>query len=72
MSDDKFHAVTDEFIRDGHALFGVGHIVAGLDNDLLPEYPAVTIEVFGSLIDAVGQLRAERCAGARNRPCNAN
>ena len=67
MADDELDAVADEFVGDGHALLGVGHVVAQLDLDLLSENAAGLVDVFGGLLDALGQLGAKGGVGPGDR-----
>jgi hypothetical protein len=52
---------------DRHALLGIGHVVADFDFDLLPQDSASLVDVFGRLLNALGQLSAESGIGARDR-----
>ena len=72
MADDELDAVADEFVGDRHALLGVGHVVAQLDFDLLPEDAAGLVDVLGRLLDALGQLRAEGRVGPGDRSRDAD
>ena len=67
MADDELDAVADELVGDRHALLRIGDVVADFDFDLLPEDAAGLVDVFGRLLDALGQLSAERRVGAGDR-----
>ena len=72
MPHDKLDTVADKLVRDEHALFGIGRIVARLEFDLLPLNAACLVNVLDRLFDALGQLRAEGRVGPGNRSCYAN
>ena len=72
MPDDELDAVADELVGDRDALLGIGHVVARLDLDLLPENAACLVDVLDSLLDALGQLRAERRVGPGDRSRDAD
>ena len=67
MADHELDAVADELVRHRHALLGVGNVVAHFDFDLLPQNAAGLVDVFGGLLDALGQLSAEGRVGSRDR-----
>ena len=72
MPDDELDAVADELVGDRHALLGIGHVVARLDLDLLPQNAPRLVDVFDSQLDALGQLRAERRVGPGDRSRDAD
>ena len=72
MADDEFHAVTDELVRDRHALLRIGHVVAVAHGDLLAHDAARGVDVFDRLVGAVLQLRAEGGVRAGERTGNAH
>ena len=72
MPDDELDAVADEFVGDRHALLGIGHVVARLDLDLLPQNAAGLVDVFDRLLDALGQLRPEGRVGPGDRSRDAD
>jgi hypothetical protein len=67
MPDDKLDAVADEFVGDRHALLGIGHIVARLDFDLLPQNATCLVDVLDRLFDALSQLCPEGRVGPSDR-----
>ena len=72
MADDELDPVADELVGDRHALLRVGDVVARLDFELLPQNAARLVDVFGRLLDALGQLRPERRVGPGDRPRDAD
>ena len=67
MADHELHAVADQFVGDRHALLGVGNVVNHFDLDLLSQNAAGLVDVFGGLLNALGQLSAEGRIGSRDR-----
>ena len=67
MADHELDPVADELVGDRHALLGIGHVVADLDLDLLPQNAAGLVDVLGRLLDALHELRAESRVGAGDR-----
>ena len=61
IADHEFDPVADEFVGDGHALLGIGNVVANAHGELLPENAAGGVDVRDGLLDAVLHL----CAGGR-------
>ena len=72
MADDELHAVADELVGDRHALLRIGDVVARLDHELLAEDAAGLVDVLRRLLDALGQLGAERGVGAGDRAGDAD
>ena len=71
MADHELDPVADEFIGDRNALLGIGHVIALLDLDLLPQNAAGLVDVLGRLLDPLGQLRPEGGVGPGDRACDA-
>ena len=59
MADHELDAVADEFVGDRHALLRIGHIVALLKSDLLPEDAAGLVDVVDRLLRALHKLGSE-------------
>src|SRR5215469_3251603 len=59
VADDKLHAVGNEIVGNGNALFRIGDVVAELDGQFVAKHAAGGIDVGGGLFDAVFHL----CAG---------
>ena len=72
MADHELYAVADELVGDRNALLGIGHVVAWLDRDLLPENTAGLVDVLGGLVDALAELRPEGGVGPGDRPGDAD
>src|SRR5262245_33401348 len=61
VADHELDAVADKLVGDGHALLGIGDVIAEYKLDLLPVDAALGIEVGGSLFGPVLQLRPKGC-----------
>jgi hypothetical protein len=72
VPDEHLHAVADELVGDRDALLRVRLIVANLDDELLAEHAAGSVDVLDRLIDAVDELRAERSVRTRHRSGDAD
>ena len=72
MADDELDAVADELVGDRNALFGIRNVVPRLDLELLAENAATLVDILDGLLDSLGQLGAERCVGAGDRPRDAD
>ena len=72
MADDELDAVADELVGDRNALFGIRNVVPRLDLELLAENAAALVDILDGLLDSLGQLGAERCVCAGDRPRDAD
>jgi len=72
VTDNELHAISDELVGDGNALLRVGNVVAQHDLDLLAVDAAGSIDVGGSLLDALLDLRAESGVRTGQRAADAD
>ena len=72
MADDELDAVGDELVGDRDALLRIGDVVADDDADLLAVHAAGRVDVGGSLLGALLELRAESGVRAGDRTGDAD
>ena len=72
MADHELDAVADELVGDRNALLGIGHVVARLDRDRLPENTPSLVDVLDRLSVALHELRPEGGVGPGDRPGDAD
>ena len=72
MADDILDAVGDELVGDRDALLRIRDVVTDFELDLLAVDAARRVDIGGSLLGALLQLRAEGCVRAGDRTGNAD